>query len=753
MTDERWAAKVGTELRRYRIDALIGVGGMGAVFAATHQNRRRFALKFLAPEYAGRADLRARFVREALVANTIAHPGVVSITDDEVTDEGQPVLVMELLDGGSLDAIQSRGGNLSARDAVEIARQVLDVLAAAHSKGVVHRDIKPQNVFLTRKGKVKLLDFGIARLHDAESTLSTQYGESFGTPGFKPREQELGLVAEIDGRTDLWALGATVFFLVTGAYVHEAETVQERSIFASTRPARSLREAAPGAPDGLVAIVDRALAFRREDRWSSAREMAAALEALAKSGALGGPPDLVALAKKAPRGAWHDPGFEPTKLTPDAADGEAERQLLSQIGERDRRRAWTVRGFAGVGLVVAASVGGYLLWGAWTQHTRDVARATMWSRALKCLGGSASPSESTLELELATAEATLADYPSRCTPYVEALATRTNDEDAGDEADPVRDAASDVRYALGHPRRLAAAIASLGAEGQKEGFRYDDPSDVAPPPTPLTAEPADGVLAKDEDGGAPGVWGQWTELTGQDVPTLLYGQQLCRLDGKTLRCRDVALPSPSASIVGTSRDGDAYVLDAGEEKVVVSTVRPDGSKSESTFFVPKWDGDTAHLAFVEGWLAWLDADGKAFARGGRDPRSPPQVLATGSDAASGLAVVTCEGHGPVLAACGGSCEVPVARLQVEGDQWRVADACPPPLRVTFSTSHGYTIVRTVGTDGVEHRTLVGPHEANWEHTVVAARSSFVVASFAMNDVTHLVSIRANGEVEPITVAR
>ncbi len=714
MTDERWAAKVGTELRRYRIDALIGVGGMGAVFAATHQNRRRFALKFLAPEYAGRADLRARFVREALVANTIAHPGVVSITDDEVTDEGQPVLVMELLDGGSLDAIQSRGGNLSARDAVEIARQVLDVLAAAHSKGVVHRDIKPQNVFLTRKGKVKLLDFGIARLHDAESTLSTQYGESFGTPGFKPREQELGLVAEIDGRTDLWALGATVFFLVTGAYVHEAETVQERSIFASTRPARSLREAAPGAPDGLVAIVDRALAFRREDRWPSARDMAAALETLAKSGALGGAPDLVALAKNAPRGAWHDPRFEPTKLTPQASDGEVERELLSQI---------------------------------------EAARAVVWSRALKCLGGTSSPSEPTLELELASAEATGTDYPWRCATYVDELSKRPSDDDGGEEADPVRNAASNVRYDLAHPQWLASAIVSLGAEGEKAGFRYSDPSDVEPPPTPLEAKSTDGVVTTDEDGGTPGISGEWTELTGQDAPTLLDGQELCRLDGKTLRCRDIVLPSSRASIAGTSRDGDAYVLDPGDEKVVVSTVRADGSKSENTFMVPKWDGDTAHLAFVEGWLAWLDADGKAFARGGRDPRSPPQVLATGTDAASGLAVVTCEGHGPVLAACGGSCEVPVARLQVEGDQWRVADACPPPLRVTFSTSHGYTIVRTVGTDGVEHRTLVGPHQDTWKHKVVAARWSFVVASFAVNDVTHLVSIRANGEVEPITVAR
>jgi serine/threonine-protein kinase len=276
----RAAARVGTWLRgKWRLDKVLGAGGMATVFAATHRNGLHVAVKMLHAELSALPDARRRFVNEGYAANAIGHSGVVTVLDDDVDDDGSIFLVMELLDGESVeDRREHAGGALGPREVLSIADQVLDVLALAHAKGVVHRDLKPENLFLMRDGRLKVVDFGLARLLEltGDARLTATDAGTMGTPAFLPPEQARGRWQDIDGRTDLWALGATMFTLLTGRCVHEAGTVNEALAAAITRPAPPLRTVAPKAPKALAAIVDRALAMNPIDRYQDARAMQSA---------------------------------------------------------------------------------------------------------------------------------------------------------------------------------------------------------------------------------------------------------------------------------------------------------------------------------------------------------------------------------------------------------------------------------------------------------------------------------------------
>ena len=282
---------------KWRLDALIGVGGMAAVYAATHRNGNRAALKILHPDYAGNVDVRARFLREAYIANKVDHPGTVKILDDDVSEKGEPYLVMELLAGQSVESrAQRNGGWLKYPEVLDIVEQTLAVLEKAHSVGVVHRDLKPDNLFFTTKGEVKVLDFGIARLHDAASANRTQTGMMMGTPAYMAPEQALGKWNDVDGRTDLWSVGAILFSLLSGRHVHDGETNNEVFIRAATRPAPSLGRIVPKAPIDLVRVVDRALSFERDKRFPDATSMREAIRTLRARLGPGGRPSTVAPA-------------------------------------------------------------------------------------------------------------------------------------------------------------------------------------------------------------------------------------------------------------------------------------------------------------------------------------------------------------------------------------------------------------------------------------------------------------------------
>lgn len=270
---------------KWRIDAKLGEGGMATVWSGTHRNGMRVAIKALRAELGGNVDTRDRFLREGYVANHIDHPGVVTILDDDVTEDGVVFLVMELLEGMSLKEMWTeRNRQLPPSEVVMVARAVLDVLAAAHDKGVVHRDLKPDNLFLLSSGGVRILDFGIARLREIDTVdQRTRTGNMLGTPAFMPPEQALGHWDEVDLRSDIFALGATMWTLLTGALVHRARTVQELLVLAATKQAPPIGSVIAGLDPRLARVIDRALAFDRRDRWPSARDMLDALEPLTRA--------------------------------------------------------------------------------------------------------------------------------------------------------------------------------------------------------------------------------------------------------------------------------------------------------------------------------------------------------------------------------------------------------------------------------------------------------------------------------------
>jgi eukaryotic-like serine/threonine-protein kinase len=293
----RAAARIGHVLRgKYRVDSVLGIGGMAVVYAATHRNKKRFALKILHPELSMRSDIRQRFLREGYAANSLGHPGAVAILDEDIAEDGAAFLVMELLEGASTEALwEASGRRLPASVVLVIAHELLDLLAVAHEMSIVHRDIKPANLFVARDGALKVLDFGIARVKDVSAEASTtNTGTMLGTPAFMAPEQAGGLSSEIDGRTDLWGTGATLFTLLSGEHVHRGETPTQMAIQAATQPARSLSSVLPEAPAPIVALVDRALSFAKADRWDGARAMRDAVLA-AEQALFGGPVSREAL--------------------------------------------------------------------------------------------------------------------------------------------------------------------------------------------------------------------------------------------------------------------------------------------------------------------------------------------------------------------------------------------------------------------------------------------------------------------------
>ena len=276
----RAQARVGTTLRdKWHLDVLLGVGGMAAVYAVTHRNGSRAAVKLLHPEMSMNSFVRERFLWEGYVANAVGHEGAVKVIDDDTAEDGSLFLVTELLDGETLEERRMRLGGRMPQDEVLITiDQLLDVLIAAHAKGIVHRDLKPENVFLTRAGQVKVLDFGIARLRELSSNKGmTQAGAMVGTPAYMAPEHARGLSDEVDERSDLWACGATMFCLLSSRSVHDGRTINEQLASAITKPAPPLLSIAPEIKPSIANVVDRALEFAKEMRWSDAVKMQEAL--------------------------------------------------------------------------------------------------------------------------------------------------------------------------------------------------------------------------------------------------------------------------------------------------------------------------------------------------------------------------------------------------------------------------------------------------------------------------------------------
>jgi len=266
---------------KWTLERLLGVGGMGAVYAGRHRNGARAAVKVLHRALSKFDEVRARFLREGYAANRVGRPGVVKVLDDDIVkggpDDGTAYLVMELLAGESLDQRVQSGRGVSEREFLVVADAVLDVLEGAHASGVVHRDIKPENIFIavdeSGAERVKVLDFGLARLLEARG--ATAHGVAVGTPSFMSPEQAAGRNDEVDGRTDLYALAATGFVVLTGRRIHDGEGAVDRVVKMASLPAPRIRSAAPDVSEEFARVIDHALEFRRESRYQTAAEMRA----------------------------------------------------------------------------------------------------------------------------------------------------------------------------------------------------------------------------------------------------------------------------------------------------------------------------------------------------------------------------------------------------------------------------------------------------------------------------------------------
>jgi serine/threonine protein kinase len=318
-------ARVGTSLNaKWRLDALLGVGGMGAVYAATNRNGSRAALKVLHIEFARETSIRDRFLKEGRIANSIEHDARVVVLDDDLSDLGEPFLVMELLEGETLNQrLKHNDGKLGVEETLGIFDVVLDLLARCHAASIVHRDIKPANVFITHDGKVKVLDFGVARMREQGGADATRDGTALGTPSYMAPEQALGLGDMVDGRADLWSVGACIYTSLSGVRLHQARTEAEAFVMAATQAAPSVARVAPDLTPEVVAFVDKALAFDRGRRFQDAMAMRAELVTLVAALRAG------QLAPTAPKRGVKLRGtaVEQVELDPAAAEASIERML------------------------------------------------------------------------------------------------------------------------------------------------------------------------------------------------------------------------------------------------------------------------------------------------------------------------------------------------------------------------------------------------------------------------------------------
>ncbi len=268
---------------RYELRRDLGQGAAGRVFEAVHQfTGRSVALKISAatgPEKM-REEFRARLKREARALASLRHPGIVEILDGGFLPDGAPYLVLELLDGRTLEGLIAARGRVSPDDAVAFALQLCDSLDAAHAVGIVHRDVKPSNILIVHDHAghevIKLLDFGIARVDSARAEKLTGIGALIGTPAYMSPEQLLAL-DDVDKRSDVYALGVTLFECLTGRMPYEGNYQTVLLHVCSPEPVPSVGDLEPSIPMALVDIVKQAMSKERNDRFPTMKELKRAL--------------------------------------------------------------------------------------------------------------------------------------------------------------------------------------------------------------------------------------------------------------------------------------------------------------------------------------------------------------------------------------------------------------------------------------------------------------------------------------------
>ncbi len=271
--------RIGRTLRnKWTLDKLLGVGGMAAVYECTHRNGSKVAIKMLHPNLMFETNFAQRLVQEGYVANKINHPAAVKVYDDD-TDEtdGSVFLVMELLPGQTLSQYRRTKKRFNELETLKMLSPVLECLGNAHQHGIIHRDIKPENLFVQPDGQVRVLDFGIARVSDSSNVTATRTGMVVGSPAYMSPEQALGKMNSVGPQTDVYAVGATMFALISGTTPHAGESTQEMIVLVATQQARKLAAVFPEVNARVAEVIDKALLYNIAERYSDAFDMLAAV--------------------------------------------------------------------------------------------------------------------------------------------------------------------------------------------------------------------------------------------------------------------------------------------------------------------------------------------------------------------------------------------------------------------------------------------------------------------------------------------
>ena len=361
-------AAVGDVLAgKYRVDKILGIGGMGMVVAATHlELDQRVALKFMLPNAADSPDTAARFLREARAAGRLNSDHVCRMVDLGRFDSGAPYIVMEYLQGESLAALLRRHGPLRVPDAVDYILQAIEGLAEAHAHGIVHRDLKPDNLFVHRRNDggtvLKVLDFGISKI--SLHGVSTRTGDIMGSPAYMAPEQ-MESTRSVDQRADVWSLGVVLYQLVTGRAPFHGDTLPLLCMHVVNDDPEPMSAIRGDLPDGLEDVVMRCLQKEPDQRCPDVGELARALAPFGPTNASTsasriqivlsrtGRHDSAALIPNAlaadPAGG---PALDPERVPPNTLVGTSGQSL----GGRGEGRSWGVAGAVLAGLGVGALV-------------------------------------------------------------------------------------------------------------------------------------------------------------------------------------------------------------------------------------------------------------------------------------------------------------------------------------------------------------------------------------------------------------
>jgi eukaryotic-like serine/threonine-protein kinase len=277
---------VGQVIGTYAIVRRVGAGGMGEIYEVSHSRLAgRYAMKVLRPEVAATPEALARFQREAKVTSALQHPNIVHVIDFSTIEDGSPYLVMEFLDGPELLQVMKRSGPLRIPQVVSYVKQIASGLTAAHEHGVVHRDLKPQNIFVLKvKGNdqelIKIVDFGISKINAMTATI-TSASTVIGTAQYMSPEQARGLIDEIDAKSDQFSLALIVYEMLTGQTAFQGDNVSSVVYQIVHEEPRGLGDPDGPIPPLVAAVLKRALAKDKERRFPTVKAFADALEGAA----------------------------------------------------------------------------------------------------------------------------------------------------------------------------------------------------------------------------------------------------------------------------------------------------------------------------------------------------------------------------------------------------------------------------------------------------------------------------------------